>query len=76
MDPKWAERGALDSIGRCSLTGIPESSMKRVRTSHDTNDLLSGEVRAYVIEGMVGTRRLELLTSTVSIYLNHVQSWS
>src|SRR5271170_1757374 len=35
-------------------------------TNYDTNGTLSGEVPAYVVGNMVGTRRLELLTSTVS----------
>ena len=35
-------------------------------TNCDTNSTLPGEVPSYVIENMVGTRRLELLTSTVS----------
>ena len=33
---------------------------------YDTNSTLTGGVAAYVVENMVGTRRLELLTSTVS----------
>ena len=36
-------------------------------TNRDTKTLMPEQVRPYVIEGMVGTRRLELLTSTVSI---------
>ncbi|WP_414633399.1 tyrosine-type recombinase/integrase [Acidisarcina polymorpha] len=35
-------------------------------TNNDTKYMLSGEVSSYVVENMVGTRRLELLTSTVS----------
>jgi Phage integrase family len=36
-------------------------------TNNDTNHPLPGKVPSYVIENMVGTRRLELLTSTVSM---------
>jgi hypothetical protein len=35
-------------------------------TNNDTNLNPSRKLSAYVIENMVGTRRLELLTSTVS----------
>jgi hypothetical protein len=35
-------------------------------TNNDTNPVLPEQVPSYVIESMVGTRRLELLTSTVS----------
>jgi hypothetical protein len=35
-------------------------------TNHDTNQNASDVLAAEVIENMVGTRRLELLTSTVS----------
>ena len=35
-------------------------------TNHDTKHECAGVVLAQVIESMVGTRRLELLTSTVS----------
>jgi hypothetical protein len=35
-------------------------------TRNDTNRTLAEQIPPYVIEGMVGTRRLELLTSTVS----------
>jgi len=35
-------------------------------TNNDTNPLLDEQVPPYVVEEMVGTRRLELLTSTVS----------
>jgi hypothetical protein len=43
-----------------------------IEQGHDTNDEMSETMPAYVIEGMVGTRRLELLTSTVSIELEVV----
>jgi integrase len=35
-------------------------------TNNDTNPILDGQVQPYIVEKMVGTRRLELLTSTVS----------
>src|SRR5271156_429875 len=35
-------------------------------TNNDTNHIQDGQVQPYVVEEMVGTRRLELLTSTVS----------
>ena len=44
-------------------------TMECYDTNCDTNHNLPSEVPSYVIENMVGTRRLELLTSTVS--MNH-----
>jgi integrase len=41
-------------------------TIKGYDTKNDTNTVLPEQVPAYVIENMVGTRRLELLTSTVS----------
>jgi integrase len=46
---------------------VPEIARKKgYDTNNDTNSSLSEVVMPQVIEGMVGTRRLELLTSTVS----------
>ncbi len=42
---------------------VPEPSKEK---GCDTNQAGAREVEPYVIENMVGTRRLELLTSTVS----------
>ncbi len=67
-----AKRAALDSVGLDSigkvqpLPALGEQYAEGYDTNHDTNTHLSEEVPAYAIEGMVGTRRLELLTSTVS----------
>jgi hypothetical protein len=48
--------------------GHPKASSKRVpcRITNDTNPARPEQVPSYVVENMVGTRRLELLTSTVS----------
>jgi hypothetical protein len=47
---------------------VPEIARKKgYDTNNDTKSSLPEVVMPQVIEGMVGTRRLELLTSTVSI---------
>jgi hypothetical protein len=67
MDPKYGREGCtrLNRKG-AAWPASGEQYEESYDTNHDTNDLLSGGVPAYVIEEMVGTRRLELLTSTVS----------
>src|ERR1035437_403893 len=58
---RQARRGDLLSAKR---PGRP--TIKGCDTNNDTNATLTEQVPSYVIEEMVGTRRLELLTSTVS----------
>jgi integrase len=62
-----AKRVALDGIGKTkAATTLSAQTEEGYGTNHDTNQPMEGEVPPYVIENMVGTRRLELLTSTVS----------
>ncbi len=64
IDPeRHAKREAVSVLS----AKVPEQSKKKgCDTNSDTNLAGKREVKPYVIENMVGTRRLELLTSTVS----------
>jgi integrase len=55
-----------DAVNMLSAKRPSAPTIAGYDTSHDTNRTLSEQVPPYVVEEMVGTRRLELLTSTVS----------
>jgi integrase len=55
-----------DAVNLLSAKRPKKPTMKGCDTNHDTNADLQEKVPSYVAEKMVGTRRLELLTSTVS----------
>ena len=55
-----------DAVNLLSAKRPEKPTTKGYDTNNDTNAALEEQVPSYVIEEMVGTRRLELLTSTVS----------
>ena len=55
-----------DAVNLLSAKRPEKPTIKGYDTNNDTNAALAEQVPSYVIEKMVGTRRLELLTSTVS----------
>ncbi len=55
-----------DAVNLLSAKRPGRPTIKSCDTNNDTNATLTEQVPSYVIEDMVGTRRLELLTSTVS----------
>jgi integrase len=55
-----------DAVNLLSAKRPEKPTIKGYDTNDDTNATLTEQVPSYVIERMVGTRRLELLTSTVS----------
>jgi integrase len=55
-----------DAVNLLSAKRPAKPTTKGYDTNHDTNATLAEEVPLYVVGKMVGTRRLELLTSTVS----------
>jgi integrase len=59
-----AKRDAVSQLS--ARPSRPDSTKKSYDTNNDTKSPSNEVVPPYVIEGMVGTRRLELLTSTVS----------
>jgi integrase len=69
-----AKREAVNRLSARSTT-YSKAGDGSCDTKCDTRSSLDETPAPYVIEGMVGTRRLELLTSTVSIYISHVESW-
>jgi integrase len=58
-----AKRGVVNVL---SAKRPSKPTIQGYDTKNDTNNVSSEQVPSYVIENMVGTRRLELLTSTVS----------
>jgi integrase len=55
-----------DAVNLLSAKRPDRPTIEGYDTNHDTNAAPEEQVPSYVIEKMVGTRRLELLTSTVS----------
>jgi integrase len=55
-----------EAVNVLSAKRPSNSTIKGYDTNHDTKSTVTEQVPSYVIENMVGTRRLELLTSTVS----------
>ncbi len=55
-----------DAVNVLSAKRPKKPTIEGYDTNNDTNRAWSGVVPSYVVENMVGTRRLELLTSTVS----------
>src|SRR5271170_7238357 len=55
-----------DAVNVLSAKRPSAPTIQGYDTKNDTNRNLPEKMPSYVIEGMVGTRRLELLTSTVS----------
>jgi len=55
-----------DAVNGLSAKRPKKSTIGGYDTNNDTKPASGEQVPPYVVEGMVGTRRLELLTSTVS----------
>ena len=55
-----------DAVNVLSAKVPQKPRMRSYDTNNDTKPAHGEQVPAYVVENMVGTRRLELLTSTVS----------
>jgi integrase len=55
-----------EAVNVLSAKRPSKATIKSYDTISDTNPVRPGEMPSYVVENMVGTRRLELLTSTVS----------
>jgi hypothetical protein len=56
-----------DAVNLLSAKRPAKPTKRGYDTNHDTNTNLPEQVPSYLIEEVVGTRRLELLTSTVSM---------